>query len=383
MPYFRTTDEYLADLITALQSLGSKITDFNVGSGARSLFEVLSASLSNQSLLVDQVVTDTRLATATGDALDAKAADYLVTRLSGSQASGVVRVSRESGLDSILIPSGFRLTTRPVVGQPSVTMATTAEAVMAGDDGGDPDTYVDVPVTTIGVGKLGNLSQGTVVVPESPILGVIADGGYVVQVAFEGGADQEDDDRLRQRVRLEVQGRANGRKESFLAAALGTLGVVSANALRAGDTNEGGTVTAGTVEVYYEGAASLLAAVTLACEGRSTFDQDVVVAQADAVALLADFEVTALDGTDEAALEAAIKAAVVAYVTGIGVGGTVLYASVIRAIMGVPGVISVNVPFNDLRRTTDTDNTDDDVVMGGWEYPTLDLDDITVTITTV
>lgn len=377
---YKDPETILTDLVTSIRDQGTPLTDFNIGSVSRSLFESFAASLSSQGLLADQLRKDSYLSTATGDALDNKAADYLVTRKTATQASGTVRITRAGTGTSLFIPAGWaQLTTRPAPGQAAIALLTTADATM-----GIGVSSVDVPVIAVLGGTAGNLSASTVLIPQTALTGVASDGGILVQVALTGGTNEEGDEALRARVKIEVAGRINGTALALLAAALAISGVDSANVLKAGDTRADTTIVgAGQVEVYYEGSAALLTSVTTACQARSTLNQGLTVFTATSERMFVACTVTAKTGTDTVLLTANVKAAIMAVINAVGVGGKLYYADTIKAIHDTQDVLSVNVPLADHRKFSQSGGTAADVAMAANRFADLADADVSVAVTLV
>lgn len=374
---YKSPEEYLAAAIAKVQAQGSKITDFSIESAARALYEGLAAMLSEHSLVVDQLRSDSYLATAVGAALDRKAGDYQVGRKAAQMASGTIRLTRQATGTAVTIPAGFGdLVTTPAPGLPSIAFRTTENAVF-----GTADTFKVVAAVAVVGGAAGNIAANTGLLFTTPVAGFAVDGGAKAETTFGGGVDAESDDALRFRVPLEVQARVKGRKESFLAAALRIPGVESAQVLQAGDTKpDTSTVPGGNVFVYYEGAAGLLAAVQTECSNAAVAGQLVTVVTATAKPVIADLTVFCDAGVDVVALAAAVKAAVLAVVNVVGVGGSGRSSNAIRAVQQIEEVVSQTIPWTDLRFATATDNTFGDLVAPVGSYPTLALVDVAVTV---
>jgi uncharacterized phage protein gp47/JayE len=377
---YKDPETILTELITNVQQLGAPITDFNVNSVARTLCESFAIVVSGQGLLADQLRLDSYLATATGDALDAKVADYLVTRKAAAAATGTIRVTRATSGSTLFIPAGWaQLSTKPVPGQSAVAIVTTSDASMA-----SADLTVDIPVVAVVGGVAGNLSAGTVVVPQTALTGVDSNSGIVVQIAMTGGVNAETDDALRARVQIEVAGRVNGTSAALEAAALSITGVESANVLKAGDARgDASIVPGGSVEVYYEGASSLQPSVFSACFARSTLNQNLSVFTSTGERMVVACTVTAKTGVDTVALGINVKAAIEGVVNAVGVGGKLYYADTIKAIHDTQDVLAVNVPLADHRKFSQSGGTAADVQMTADRFASLADVDVSVAITLV
>lgn len=378
---YRTPEEALEAMIGFLQDTGSPLTDFHHGSALRNLLETEAVGLSEFSLLLDQFRRDSFLSTATGDALDVKAADYLVQRVAGVPATGTVRITRSSTGTAVTIPAGWgQLVTVPSPGVPPVAYVTTEDAVFTIGLG-----TVDVAAVAVDVGTAGNIDQAggasTLLLAQNPVAGFQTDGDFNARGPFTGGADPESDDALRKRIPIEVRGRVLGRPESFLAAALRVPGVSSAQVLLAGDTKPGGgTVAGGSCEVYFEGAASVQAQVDSELANATVANQTVASYVATAVPMTVDLAVYVLPGGDDATLAAQIKDALKQLVLAAGVGEIVRFSKAVQAVHAIPDIQSVTVPFMDFRKTSASDNTCGDVTPGPGAYCTLVDADITIVI---
>lgn len=374
-------ETFIEAMIASIQSGGSRLTDFNTGSVIRNLFEAESVALSQQSLTLDQLRRDMHLATATGEALDEKGADYLVLRKAGIAAAGSVAIIRPAPGPAVTLPAGWtQLLTAPAPGQQPIAYQTTQDAVFAGGD-----TAKTVSAIALTPGAAGNIADLTPLYPMNPVSGFSTDTGFKASGAFTNGFDAESDDAYRTRIPIDVQGRVNGTAVAFQAAALRVPGCWSANVLKAGDTRANGTtVAAGNIEVYYAGSAGLLTAVQSECALKSTVNQQVTVINAAIQRLIVNCTVTAKLGTDTVALAVAVAAAIQATVDAAGVGQPVYLSSVIQAIDAVDRVLGVTVPFTDFRKFADAPGTSSSTLTVPLNlYADLQLTDCTVAVSLV
>ncbi len=348
---FMPVDTVLGTEIAAIQNAGSAITDFTTGSGARTLCEAIAIVVSGGSAVADQLQLDSYLDTATGSALDALGANnWMVPRLPAVQAAGEITITRQNTSGALTLAAGWsQLATVPAyVGQLGVAVLTTEDADFA-------DTVASVTVTAQAVlgGSAGNLGASTYLIPLAPVSTISSQNGFQVTTAFDGGVDVETDTAYRTRIPIAVQGRVLGRAVSFLAAALGVPGVLSAAVLSAGmERGNSTTVPVGSVEVYYQGSLGLLSAVTSAVSNAAALNQ--TPATFASVALtsprgqertVAALTVYCQPGVDTVALALAVTAALQAYVDGAGVGVNVTYGQAVQAVLAVPGVADLALPF--------------------------------------
>lgn len=379
---FKSPEDYLLTMIERVQAAGSRLTDFTQGSAVRTFYEGLAAGLSEQSLVAEQLRQDSYLATATGDALDAKAADYQVTRVAAVPAGGNIKITRSTSGTAVTIPAGWgELVTVPAPGETPVSYLTIADAEF-----GIADTEVTVAATAVDGGQAGNISQGaldeTQLLPVNPVTGFSTETGFVALGPFTGGVDQETDDALRARVPIAVEGRVKGRAASYLAAVLAVAGVESAQVRQAGETNHlGGTISNPNVNVYVEADTDLTATLEEAVDAASTLNQTPNLLFSTGVPCTVDLEVFVLPGTDTDATQEDVEDLLLALVNGTGVGETAYLSTAIQQVAALTDVVSLDLPFNDFRESADTDGVAADIVMGVGEHATLDIADLTVTVT--
>ncbi|AQS86236.1 hypothetical protein A0U92_03650 [Acetobacter aceti] len=164
--------------------------------------------------------------TATDEDLEAWGALKSIYRKEAARATGAIAFTISSDAD---IPVGTAI----VAG--GVDVVTTADSVISG-------TTATVSCAASEAGASGNVALGAVATLSSPIAGVQTTG--TVAIAFTGGADDEEDDNLRDRIMAAyAKGGENGSSADYVSWAEAVSGVTRAwvNPLGAG---------AGTVVVY-------------------------------------------------------------------------------------------------------------------------------------
>lgn len=372
--------------IASMQSEDSPLSDFSEGSATRTMIENTAILVSTQSQVADQLQQDSFLETATEAALDAQGSNWQVTRLPAVQATGTVKITRESGDGALTIPAAWgQLTVPPSVpGGEGVAFLTTTDAEFA-----EGVTEATVQAQAVIGGTVGNITEGTVLVPISPVSGISSATGFVVSVTFTGGVNEETDEAYRARIPKVVQGRVKGRKVSFEGAALSVPGVESVGVLRAGTERSNSTVVEPSyVEVAYQGVEGLLAAVTSACEEAATINQKVVVVSAAALGSPRGKQRLRFSGTiyyapgiDPTTLEAEVVKLAVEYVQKVGLGGTLFMSGLIEAIHALPNVISISIPLTRLAIYPETGATD--IPTFPDQYVSLAESDISLTLTEI
>lgn len=373
---FRTADELFSEYLTNLSKLESPITDFNSGSVARTLAQSFCLNESQQTLVANILQSNMYLATASGAALDLKAGDWFVTRKPAIRAAGTIEILRPGGGEAIAIPAGWsQLITQAAPGLSPVVFLTLEEVTLALGA-----TKAEVTAQALLGGVEGNIAANTVLIPQSPILGIESVGGFKAKANFTGGVNEEEDEAFRERIRLTIQGRINGASAAYSAAALGIAGVTSVKVLKAGETvSGGGEVPGGHVRVYYAGSEALLESVQGAVDNVSVVNAGVEAFHAANCELKAAFTINCLSGTNTEALENNVKKALHEYVNSVAVGKKVYYAQAVETVMGVSGVVSVNLPFTKFYAPSLGAEKAADVVTPNNQVPNLKESEIAIT----
>lgn len=186
--------------VAAIQGGTSKVlVDLSVGSILRSVVEAYSAVALWLQGLILQLLATTRAATSSGTDLDSWVADYGLTRLPASAASGVVTFSRFTPTQQAVVPVGAIVQTADGTQQYAVTVDTTNPAYNAALGGyvlAAGNASVNAPVLAVSVGAAGNASVNGINTLGQAIPGV---DSVTNAAAFTNGADAESDAALRAR----------------------------------------------------------------------------------------------------------------------------------------------------------------------------------------
>lgn len=183
-----------------VQGRASDLIDFTVGSPLRAIAEAMAAlTLWLQSIAL-QILAATRAATSSGTDLDTFVADFGLSRIGATYASGVVTFGRfTANATAITIPVGTQVRTSDdsqtfiviadaTYGTYSASAAGYVMAALVGS--------INVPVEAVVAGSGGNVSASTI----TQILSTIAGIDTVTNSsAFTNSADQESDSALRSR----------------------------------------------------------------------------------------------------------------------------------------------------------------------------------------
>lgn len=125
---------------------------------------------------------------AEGKWLDMHAHDAGLVRRAANYAYGYVTVTGEVGK---IIPAGFIFSVPSDSGEPSIDFATLAEAKIP------EEGVIDIAVQAVEAGTNSNVTNDTITIMRSPTEGITH---ITNKNAITGGAAEEDDDTLRQRI---------------------------------------------------------------------------------------------------------------------------------------------------------------------------------------
>ncbi|MCP3017555.1 baseplate J/gp47 family protein [Cupriavidus basilensis] len=185
--------------VTAIQGYARVLVDLTVGSILRAVVEANAAVVIWLQGLIMQVLAITRAATSSGADLDSWVADFGVSRLPATYATGLVSFSRFTATQQAVVPVGATVQTGDGTQQYAVTADTTNPAYSATLGGyvlAAGVSSVSVPVLAVVAGAAGNAVIGAV----STITGAISGVDTVTNAsAFTNGADPETDAALRTR----------------------------------------------------------------------------------------------------------------------------------------------------------------------------------------
>lgn len=191
--------------VAAIQANAAGLVDFTVGSILRAIVESIAFLVLWLQGLVLQLLVTTRAATASGSDLDSWMADFGVTRLAASFATGSVTFSRFSTVGQVVVPVGATVQTADGSQQFTVNLDTTNPVysaslggfVMAGGVGA-----VTVSVTAVTAGTGANVTAGAISTITSAVSGVDT---VTNASAFTNGQNAETDAALRVRFVSYIQ----------------------------------------------------------------------------------------------------------------------------------------------------------------------------------
>lgn len=200
--------------VTAVQGYAKVLVDLTVGSILRAVVEANAAVAIWLQSQILQVLAITRASTSGGADLDSWVADFGVTRLAATYATGQVTFSRFTSTQQAVVPITATVQTGDGSQQYSVVADTTNpayNATLAGYVLAVGVGSVTVPVVAVVAGAAGNAISGAV----TTIAGAISGVDTVTNAAgFTNGADAESDAALRTRFIAYVRSLSKATKDA-------------------------------------------------------------------------------------------------------------------------------------------------------------------------
>jgi hypothetical protein len=250
--------------------------DTGVGTPIRKILDAVGEAIAEASvdnyLLQYQYDVDSRV----GGDLDDFVRLFGFTRLPARRATGILTFERSSpSPQPFLIPATTQVATET---NPSTVMVTVTPGVL-----GEGDTSVSVPAQALIAGIGGNLPADTVRRALTNVQGVTT---ITNPVAFEGGADAESDESLRQRFKRTLFRSLAGTESMYLGTALEDPNVTQANVI--------GSVKRfiEQIELVTGNAVSTITDAKYIYPDSSTFGPDIAAGEIRAEAIHYDFNAT-------------------------------------------------------------------------------------------
>jgi hypothetical protein len=187
------------DYATAVQGYSSRLVDFTIGSVLRALSEAQAACVLWLQGMILQVLAKTRAATSNGADLDSFVADFGLTRLPASFATGQETFSRFTPTQQAVVPIGALVQTGDGSQQFAVELDSTNAAYSAALSGyvlAPGVASVTAPVIALTAGTGANVVSGSISALAQAIPGVDT---VTNAAALTSGVDAETDPALRAR----------------------------------------------------------------------------------------------------------------------------------------------------------------------------------------
>ena len=189
----QTFSTLVQGMAATVQAAASQLLDLTVGSTLRAMLEASASVALWMQWLILLVLQMTRAATSSGPDLDSWMADFSLTRLPASPASGIVTFSRYNASVTALAPVGTLV--RTIDG--SQTFVVTEDSNVSGWNQqlygyvlGVGITSLDVPVVALTPGSGGNVQANTITVLAAALAGI---DSVINTAPFTNGVDAESD----------------------------------------------------------------------------------------------------------------------------------------------------------------------------------------------
>jgi len=332
---FKDFLECCVDFIAHLEANDSPITDFSIGSPARTEMEAHCDGLAMNWYALRILERAAFAATATGDALDGHAYTFGgMTRRPSMHSAGILRFARTETGAPLEVPVGTVCSTN--TGLQFITIEAANFAI--------GESAADAAAISTSNGISSNVGAHRITVVISAVSGIT---GVDNPIPFSGGSDEETNEALRSRIIAAFGVLAHGVPESY------TTWALAADSLVFRASAWGQLRASNSVDIYIasiDGVAgsSLVDAVQAYIDPRRPLTSNVLVA----TAVLVDVDVTCTVysdwSKDSSELEADVEAAIIAYLNWRtwDFGGEVTVAGILGAITAVDGVhdVTLSVP---------------------------------------
>ena len=195
----KNLDTLVREQVATIQGSNGALVDLSIGSVLRSVVEAYSTVTLWLQGLILKVLAANRAATSTGSDLDSWVADYGVSRLPASAASGIVTFSRFTPSAQAVVPVGALVQTADGTQQYAVTVDTSNAAYSASLGGyvlAAGIASVVAPVLATAAGAAGNAAAAGINTLAQAMPGVDTVSNAAT---FTNGANAESDEALRAR----------------------------------------------------------------------------------------------------------------------------------------------------------------------------------------
>ncbi len=293
--------------------------------------KVLAGEIFDSEVNLDFIKRQMFASTATGEYLDVHAEDRGLSRNPAVKATGSVTFSVDNVREeAITIPRGTIVGTS---GDACVRFITDRAATLTAGT-----LSTTVPCTAETAGFEGNVMAQAV---DTIITNVIGIDSVTNNSRISGGSDSENDESLRNRVLNTYVSVSNGTNAAYYKMLAESIdGVKSANVIPRGRG-------AGTVDVYIGGynervSQAVVAEAQRLLNKQRELNVDVRVSAATPVSVSLGVVVMLRDGYDFNNVSSALRSALDAYISSLGVGNDVIESHLGRVILGVDGVYDYN-----------------------------------------
>jgi uncharacterized phage protein gp47/JayE len=342
----------VTNMITAIASQTSKITNFQPGSVALAITQ----SFAGNSLLIQQLITQmvaiTRLGTSTGTDVDSFINDFGRVRLPATPATVQLTLTRSSIGVQLAVPLSTSNIVQTVQGQ--VQFILVADALQSSYNPVSNSYFfsqavIQVTAHAVIAGAAGNVGAGTITQVVAGFAGV---SSVTNAAPSTSGADAETDAQVRARFPLYLASFKTSNLASVEAAVESIQAGVTYQIIEYQSYNGPGAwitpIPAGVDTLAYfsvivddgSGAApqSFINAVYNAVFATHAAGVRFEIDRPNDAPVNVSLRVIPANGTSLAVIQLAVTAAITAYINGRGVGNSVTLAGIANTVQGVAGV---------------------------------------------
>ena len=340
-------------MAAATQAASAQLLDLTIGSILRAVLEANAGIALWLQWLIARVLANTRAATSNGQDLDSWMADFSVSRLPASVATGTVTFARLTPGFAASIPVGALVRTADgaqsfgVAGDPTHPAYDAAAQAYRLPAGG---SAIDLPVQAAVAGRAGNARAGAVSLLATAIPGV---DSVTNAAPMANGRDAESDSALRARFQdfMDTRARATARAIGY---AIG--GIQQGLAWRiAENTDTAGNPRPGSFVVVIDDGSGMPSAALLAQAGtaiEAVRPIGSVFAVQPPVILIVDISLalTLAQGAATASIGAAVAQAIAAHASTLPIGAPLARSRIAQlahdadpAVLGVANVLLNNL----------------------------------------
>jgi len=315
-------------------SLNSSLTNFNINSRIRALFEAVAEALERLWFYADTILQAVFVTTAKDTYLDKRALEMGLVRRATQKAWGIVTFTGEQGT---IIPLGTIVSTNKASASVVEFITTKEVEIPTGDE-------VDVDIEAVVAGTSGNVEAGKIDTLVSSVPGV---AGVENKQAIAGGADEETDAELRQRLILRWYAPSYGPTNNTIRAwCLELRGVADTRVI--GNFPEPGKAQ---VLVWSRNQVGALvpASIELVAQTQTLLDERrpvcFILTAVVPTGILVDVEteIAIEEGYEFLNVAESVKAIIESHFAGLGVGDDVLVAELLYTVMGITGVANAAI----------------------------------------
>jgi uncharacterized phage protein gp47/JayE len=319
--------------VAAIQGAASTLVDLTVGSILRSLVEANAFIVLWLQGLILQVIARARAATSTDDDLDSWMADFGVTRLAASAATGLVSFARFTNTQQATIPVGTSVQTSDGTQKylvyadttnPAYSSSLSAYIIAAGV------SSINVPVQAVTAGTGANALAAQINTLTSSIPGVDTVSN---PSAFTNGVDEETDAALRVRFQNYIAGLSKATKAAVGYAVSSVQQGLSYTLTE--NYQYGGTAQQGYFYVVVDDGtgsptSTLLSSVANAIDATRAVTIPYGVFAPVVTNAVVALTATIASGYDATATKLLVKNAITAYVNSLTIGQTLSYSRLMQ-----------------------------------------------------